>query len=109
MDLKNLIDLADVKEKQAFAFTSIYNGKVSNEELQKGIDDYCSQMADSFIAEHGEKLLNDELRINLRRHICNIGADKKHSGHRFYEALYNKLNTLENNKKQDAPQGEREL
>lgn len=110
MDFKKLIDLADVKEKQAFAFTSIYNGKVSNEELQKGIDDYCSQMAESFIAEHGEKLLNDELRIKLRRYICSIGADKKHSGHRFYEALYKKIQAFEvKNQQENESENERGL
>ena len=109
MDISQLIGLADVKEAQAFAMTSIYNGKVSNEELQKAVDDYCNQMATSFLAQHSKALSDDSLKFQLRRYILSIGADKKHSGHRFYEALYNKLNTLENNKKQDAPQGEREL
>ena len=95
MDIQQLIGLADVKEQQAFAFTSIYNGKVPNEDLQKGIDDYCSQMADSFLEKHTKSLLDENLRRQLRKHILNLGANKKHSGHRFYESLYSKLNAFE--------------
>ena len=94
MTIKDLIELADVKEKQAFAYTSIFNGKVPNDELQKGIDEYCTSMAISFIESHQHQLDN-EMTIKLRRHILSIGADKKHSGHRFYEALYKELNNLQ--------------
>ena len=100
MDIQQLIGLADVKEKQAFAFTSIYNSKVTNDELQQGIDDYCNAMAESFIAQHSFDLQNEKIRLGLRKHILNIGANQKHSGHRFYEALYAQLNTLE---KQETP------
>ncbi|MBQ8424730.1 MAG: hypothetical protein IJX17_01760 [Clostridia bacterium] len=107
MDISQLIGLADVKEQQAFAFTSIYNGKVPVDELQKGIDDYCNEMAKSFITQHKTNLLDEDLRKRLRKHILNIGADKKHSGHRFYEALYSHLNSLENELSKN--QGERTL
>ena len=92
MDIKRLIDLADVKEQQAFAYTSYYNGKVSDDELQKGLDNYCRNMAISFIEEHK---LNDEMCLGIRKHILKIGADKKHSGHRFYEALYQELKNFQ--------------
>jgi len=105
MDFERLIGLADVKEKQAFAYTSIYNGKVSNDDLQKGIDEYCEQMAISFIAEHKELLSDDKIRLQLRRHMFNIGANNKHSGHRFYEALYTKIRAFEN----EMTQNERDL
>ena len=101
MTIKDLIDLADIKEKQAFAYTSIYNGKVPNDELQKGIDEYCTSMAISFIASHN---LNDEMILKLRRHILSICADKKHSGHRFYEALYKELNNLQKSAETTEPE-----
>ena len=92
MEIKKLIDLADVREQQAFAYTSYYNGKVSNEELQKGLDEYCQNMAACFLKEHS---LSEEMCREMRKHILRIGADKKHSGHRFYEALYKELNNLQ--------------
>ena len=109
MDISQLIGLADVKEAQAFAMVSIYNGKVANEELQKAVDDYCNQMAKSFLSQHSKALTHDTLKLQLRRHILSIGADKKHSGHRFYEALYSQLNSLENTKNQNNSQTEREF
>ena len=92
MDFEQLIGLADVKEAQAFAYTSVYNGKVSNEELQKGIDDYCENMAQSFMEQHKDLFADEKVRRQIRKHILNIGANNKHSGHRFYETLYSKLN-----------------
>lgn len=95
MTLKDLIDLGDVSEKQAFAMTGFFAGKVDNERLQNAVDAYCDNLARSFISKYKSELQDKELLIGLRKHILNIGANKPHSGKRFYEALYKKLNDFE--------------
>ena len=52
MTLKDLIDLGDVREKQAFAMTSFFAGKVDNERLQNAVDAYCDNLARSFISKY---------------------------------------------------------
>ena len=96
MDLKTIIDLCDVKEKQAFALTSYLNGKVEISELQKQVDSYCVNLANSFILEHQKHLKDITIISGLKRHIWAIGANSQHSGHRFYEALYIQLINFEN-------------
>ena len=96
MTLKDLIDLGDVKEKQAFAMTSFFAGKVDNERLQNAVDAYCDNLARSFISKYKDDLQDKDLLLGLRKHILSIGANKPHSGNRFYEALYKKLNDYEN-------------
>ena len=95
MDLKTIIDLCDVKEKQAFALTAYLNGKVEISELQKQVDSYCVNLANSFLSQHQAHLQDKTILIGLRRYIVSIGANNKHSGHRFYEALYTQLNSFE--------------
>ena len=52
MKLKDLIELGDVSEMQAFAFLSYLNGKVPEEEMQKNVDAYCDNLASSFVEKH---------------------------------------------------------
>ena len=92
LGLKDLIELAEIKEKQALAFTGYLNGKVEDEELQKMVDNYCYNMAVSFITKYKELLEDEQIYYGLRRHISSIKADKPHSGHRFFESLYKNLN-----------------
>lgn len=91
MQLKDLIELGDVSEMQAFAYLSYLNGKVPEEEMQKNVDAYCDNLASSFVEKHQAVLQDEDLLIKLRRYISSIHSDKPHSGHRFYEALYKKL------------------
>lgn len=92
MNLNDLIGLADIKEIQAKALIDIYKDKVSNKELQQMIDNYCDNMSTTFLETYKEDLKNNQLTMGLRNYILNIKADKPHSGYRFYEALYRKLN-----------------
>lgn len=92
MNSKKLIELLEVKEKQALAFTSIYKDKMGYRELQIAIDEYCDNMVLTFIKEHEKEIYDKETNIELRRYISNIGADKPHSGKRVFEALYKNLN-----------------
>ncbi len=97
MDLKVIIDLCDVKEKQAFALTGYLNSKkVEISELQSQVDSYCVNLANSFISQHQAHLCDKTILNGLKRHILSIGANNKHSGHRFYEALYIQLINFEN-------------
>jgi len=95
MEFERLIELADIKEAQAFAFTCAYSEKMDRDELQKAIDCYCDNMARRFVLAHQAEIGEREININLRRHISMLGADKKHSGKRFYEALFMRLNHKE--------------
>ena len=95
MTLKHLIELGDVQEKQAFAYLCYLNNKIFDEQLQQQVDAYCNNLAVSFISKHKDLLQDKNILVGLRRHISWLGADKPHSGHRFYEALNNSLNIFE--------------
>ena len=96
MTLKDLIDLGDIREKQAFALTGILVDKgVNVKKLQMEVDSYCDNLACSFISKYKSELQDKELLLGLRKYILSIGADKPYSGKRFYEALYKKLNDYE--------------
>lgn len=97
MDIRDLIYLADIKEKQALAMLDFYipkfvNDEIKEKELQEIIDSYCNNMADNFMETYKETLLDEQLNWQFRSHMQVKGADKPHSGHRFYEALYRKMN-----------------
>lgn len=94
MDARGLIELLEVKEKQALAFTSIYKDKLDYKDLQTAIDEYCNNMILTFIKEHEKEIYDKEINIELRRYISSIGADKPHSGKRVFEALYKNLNRV---------------
>ena len=54
MDVRDLIELADIKEKQALALLTFYIPKLENDEikeneLQEMIDSYCDNMAETFL------------------------------------------------------------
>ena len=97
MILKNLIELAEVKEGQAFALTGYLNGKIQTDELQKQVDDYCQKMVESFISKYKKLLEDKEIYYGLINHIVSIGANKPHSGHRFFEALSKNLYLIKEN------------
>lgn len=94
MTLKQLINLADVQEKQAFAYCCYLNDKTSDNQLQKNINSYSNNLAKTFVLKHKIILQDPEILLGLRKHIWVLGADKPHSGHRFYEALSKVLDTI---------------
>ena len=98
MSVENIIQVLEVKEKQALAFTKIYKDKLPYEELQKAIDEYCKSMVISFLESHKEILSDKEINLSLRRYIINIGSDKPHSGKRVFEVLYKALNQKQLNR-----------
>ena len=95
MTLNNLIDLADVKEKQARALLAYYNGRIPPEKFQGLVDDYCNNLADSFLETHQTDLEDSNLKGLFKNYMLLINADEPHSGYRFYEALYKKMFALE--------------
>ena len=97
MDLRDLIGLAEIKEQQALALLTIYVGKIENKEIQEMIDNYCSNMADSFLLRHSEDFKDLKLNQEFRNYLLVKGADKPHSGYRFYEALYKKMSSPNKN------------
>ena len=85
---KKFIDILDVKERQALAFTGIYKEKLSYDDLQKAIDQYCMNMACNFLEVYKVYFQKDNNLLELRRYLCSLQADKPHSGKRVCEALY---------------------
>ena len=99
MEAEDLIEILEIKEMQSLAFCDIYKEKLSNEDLQKAIDNYCDNMVGVFLEQYKKELQDNTVIVKLRKHIYKIGADKKHSGYRVFEALYKRLKEFENNKK----------
>ncbi|MBE5746472.1 MAG: hypothetical protein E7359_04235 [Clostridiales bacterium] len=100
MDAFILLDLIDVKNKEALAYTGILrnkmdSGEISYEELQEAIDIVCDNLAEGFIEKFKKYLEKDDIRKDLKKQLRSIGADKKHSGKRVQEALYKKLDAFE--------------
>ena len=91
MTVERAIALFDVREKQALAFCEIYKDKLAYEDLQRAIDDYCNNMAKSFVENHSQAFTDETFRTQLKRHLHNVGADKPHSGKRFHEAIYKQV------------------
>jgi hypothetical protein len=91
---RRLIDLMDVKEMQAMAYLEYYVEKMPRVILQKELDDYCDRMAEAFVENHHAEFENEETLSYVKKHIIAFGADKAHSGKRFYEALYKQLKTF---------------
>ena len=94
MTVERAIELFDVREKQSLAFCDIYKEKLDYDNLQVAIDNYCNNMAESFIEAHSQFFANEDARIQLQRYLHSIGADKPHSGKRFHEAMYNQISNI---------------
>lgn len=101
MELKELISLADIKERQAKAYAEYYlsknDSKIAIDDFQESLDNYCKQMAISFVSKH-RQIIEDCLLIPFKRYISSLQADHLHSGYRFYEALYLELNEFDQHK-----------
>lgn len=95
MDVKIIMDLLEVKERQALAFCHVYKEKLSYDDLQSAIDCYCNNMADSLIQRCTPLIYEEKFRNDLKRQLHNLGADKQHSGKRAHEAFYKKIIVLE--------------
>ena len=101
MTVENAIDLFDVREKQALAFCTIYKERLKYEDLQEAIDNYCNNMAESFIEAHSQFFANENARIQVKKYLHSIGADKPHSGKRFHEAMYNQIVNIKDKRKDE--------
>lgn len=93
MDIERLKIILELKEKYIKAYIDVYANSFENmKDLQMGIDSYAYNIAKSFLYEYGKFLEKDEnLKRELMEHLCEIGANEKHSGHRVCEALYKQL------------------
>ena len=100
MDVRNLIDLINIKEMQASAYFDFYFDKLQIDDLQKALDGYCERMAESFVKNHYGDFENEETLVAIRRYIASLGANKPHSGKRFHEALYKELKKFTPNPKE---------
>ncbi len=99
MDIRDLIELADIKERQALALLTHYipkleNNEINEKEVQENIDNYCDNMAETFLENHKEDLKDKQLNWQFGSYLLVKGADKPHSGYRFYEALYRKMSVV---------------
>ena len=69
MDFKHLLSLAEVRDLQALAMFDYYYDKVDQETLQNLIDNYCNNMATSFIEDHKDLINNPELNQTFKKYI----------------------------------------
>ncbi len=74
------------------------NSKISTYWLKK-VDIYYENLANGFVSAHKEEFSDKQIMIGFRKYVLNIGADKKYSGHRFYETIYTKLNDFSGHNK----------
>ena len=96
MDLQHLIRKIETKNNQAKAYCGFLNNNgIPYEEMQELIDEYCNNMANNFILDTKEVLRDKLMMENLIKHLKSIGANNKHSGYRFAEVLYKKLNNFD--------------
>ena len=79
----------------------MYN-KLEYENLQEAIDDYCNNMAESFIESYNEFFANKVYRIQLIRYLHSIGADKPHSGKRFHETMYKQICNIKDKRMKES-------
>ena len=101
MTVERAIELFDVREQQALAFCEKYKDKLDYESLQGAIDNYCNNMAESFIEAHNQFFANEDVRILVKRYLHSIGADKPHSGKRFHEAMYNQIANIKDKRTEE--------
>ena len=55
--------------------------------VQEMTSSYALLVAESFLGKHEIFFAQEENRRKIRYQISTLGADKAHSGHRFWEAL----------------------
>lgn len=91
-----LVELAIIKEKQVFAFSGYYASKVDHKKLQEMIDAYSKSLAEGFVDSHKTELADSTTKTFLINHLTSCGANKPHSGYRFFEALYKELYSPQN-------------
>ena len=70
------------------------------------VDNYCNNMAETFLEANKDALLDEQINWQFRSHMLVKGADKQHSGHRFYESLYRKMNLLDKKVEETEPTGQ---
>lgn len=99
--LNSMIDYLNLREGYAKAIFSYYLEKVNIDELQKAIDNVCDEMAKDFIIKFKEDLKLQTVEQELRKYLLNNQVDKKHTGKRVHEAVYENLNKLKNEKTLD--------
>ena len=95
MRVKDIMDLLEVKERQALAFCDMYKEKLEYDDLQKAIDYYAKNLAKSLIQKCTPLIYEERFRNDIKRQLYIIGVDKPHSGKRVYEAFYKQVIELE--------------
>ena len=87
---KQIIALAELRESMVKAYFDHYYKQMGEENkkvVQEMTDSYAGLLAEHFIAEHDTFFAEERKREKINYKIRSLGADKKHSGYRFWEAL----------------------
>ena len=96
---RNVINYIEAREKEAEEMNEFCMSKrLCNQDAQKYVDEYCSLLAQIFVQRYEENLTNSKFMLDLLRYLNAVGARDKKSGHRFGNALYDKLTKIEQNK-----------
>lgn len=108
---KKIIDLANLRELQVNAYFSFYLESLGEEnvnDVQQRTTFYAQTLARSLIRENEEFFTEENNRRKIFYQASLLHADKKHSGHRFWEELYTEVKAYETHLKEEAEQKKRE-
>lgn len=101
MELKDLISICEIKEKQIKACFSYYRKRLGEDEMKsvRSVTSmYAKTMAEGFLKAHEQFFENEQNKVEFLRYASSVGANKPHSGYRFLEELYSLVATKENEK-----------
>ena len=95
---KKIIDLANLRELQVNAYFSFYLQKLGEDnikDIQQRTTFYAQTLARSLIKENEEFFKEENNRRKIYYQASLLHADKKHSGHRFWEEFYDEVKAYE--------------
>lgn len=99
MELKDLISICEIKERQVEACFAYYRKRLGDDEMksvQSMTTQYAKSLANSFFNVHREILENEQNKVEFFRYASSLGANKPHSGYRFLEEFYNLVANMKN-------------
>ena len=97
MTVKNIIDLLDVRNCQAKAYCEVYSKYLEYSDLQKAVNGYALNLANSLMKQCEAQIKNESFRKELKQNLLNIGANKNYNGKRVHKAFYELLINYEQN------------
>ncbi|MBQ8443792.1 MAG: hypothetical protein IJX25_00350 [Clostridia bacterium] len=95
---RQIVSLAAAQEQQVRAYFIYYLKKMGKEEaltVWEMTSNYARRLATAFLRQHENFFENEENKQKIANKIARLGADKPHSGYKFWEELSVQLSNLE--------------